>query len=200
MTKIQITKEQAGAIEVLKTNLGHNSWDYIAKRLHTNDNFIHEYKPFNDMTLEQIVKSVYEGYEVLNPIFAGSYVRSKESGNIYRVKALVEGGKKAELEGIVCKAGAIFANRMSLERLELLTEEEVQEAKEKHFWKKLGREVGEFRKGDRLKFKAPTSTFFTIGEYFDRTNDIEIAKSNYSQGNVQGFFPAESFVSFEELK
>lgn len=195
MTKIQITQEQAEAIEVLKTNLEHNSWDYIAQRLHTNDKFIHEYKPFNGMTLEKIVKAVYEGYELLNPIFAGSYVRSKSSGNIYKVKFIHSNKKYADLEGILCMADKSFSSVLGLDSLELISKEELQEAKEKRFWEKLDREVNEFRKGDTVKYGGMTKPYT-----LQNNHDIRATKYDYEQGTLKGFFPAESFVSFEELE
>lgn len=63
------------------------------------------------------------------------------------------------------------------------TPEEVAQEKEKRFWKSIGREVGEFRKGDVGVFRNGmiTSRFYNFEDYRD---------------DLVGFYPIESFVSF----
>lgn len=88
---------------------------------------------------------------------------------------------------------AKFNNCIVARRIENITRhatpEEIKAEKERRVWVKIGRQVGEFRDGDMRisKENVPTKTKvpdFATGEYFS--------------GELKGFYPAESFVSFEE--
>ncbi|MEK3935967.1 hypothetical protein MKY41_11620 [Sporosarcina sp. FSL W7-1349] len=65
------------------------------------------------------------------------------------------------------------------------TPEEIKNEKERRAWAKIGRGPGEFRDGD-----------FGISEYGNLIDGPSILKARYELGQLQGFFPAESFIKF----
>lgn len=206
MTNIQITKEQAKAIEELRKQKRHNTWDYIAKRRSSIiDPFSKEYKPFNDMKLEDIISAFYEGYEVIEVIEKDKFVKSIMTGNIYQVEDVENA--MARLKGIVCKPPFNFSEYIKLSNLELISEEEVQQAKEIQFWKKLGREVNELREGDTVHTEMDNVYRIISDDKTESEATLKISNAkkwlsdDWSKGaRIDGLYPAESFVSFEELK
>ncbi|TQR21820.1 hypothetical protein [Psychrobacillus vulpis] len=66
------------------------------------------------------------------------------------------------------------------------TPEEIKVEKERQLWKSIGREVGEFREGD---------TAVTNDEY--HYTGLDLIKKHYEEGEIKGFYPAESFINFE---
>lgn len=208
MTKIQITQEQEK--ELLERLTHHSKEEFL-------DMFV-ENAPFwfgTESTLLKIKAShmakmlyVPNSYEVINPITVGSYVRSKMTGSIYKVKAFVNGGKQAELEGIICAFGYVFADRIFINQLELLTEEEMQEAKEKHFWKKLDREVGELREGDVI-YTQMNNSYRVVHDEGDKnrtTVSMKDAKRWLTKEWIQnggprivGIYPVEKMVGMKDL-
>lgn len=72
------------------------------------------------------------------------------------------------------------------------TPEEIKAEKERRAWAKIGREVGEFKTNDVVlnQHGLPIRVF-----------DKEVADDvlrRYQGGSVKGFYPAESFISFED--
>ncbi|MGM7719398.1 hypothetical protein [Metabacillus sp. Hm71] len=67
MEKVKLTKEQAQAIEIAKTNISVSMGAELENIILGNANnreWLHEYKPLNGMDLETLIKAVYIGYEV----------------------------------------------------------------------------------------------------------------------------------------
>ncbi|WP_419962075.1 hypothetical protein [Psychrobacillus sp. BM2] len=67
------------------------------------------------------------------------------------------------------------------------TSEEIKAGKERRLWNSIGREVGEFRDGD-------------YGEHISKKSSSEsreYLEDWYKRGKLKGFYPVESFISFE---
>lgn len=69
--------------------------------------------------------------------------------------------------------------------------EEIKFEKERQLWKLMDRKVGEFKIGDIRILDDGNSV---------RITDVDYARAKYNQGSLKGFFPAESFISFEEVE
>ena len=67
IVKVKLTKEQAKAIEIVKTNmivsLNHELKNVLLGNIN-NREWFHEYEPLNDMDLDTLIKALYIGYEV----------------------------------------------------------------------------------------------------------------------------------------
>lgn len=72
------------------------------------------------------------------------------------------------------------------------TPEEIANEKERRLWKSIGREVGEFKAGDAYKHR----NYLLLS----RVGEVEGTKEIYEAGKITGFFPVESFISFEEVE
>src|SRR5690625_4262140 len=130
--KVILTKEQANAIKrwINKEQL------IIAKASglleHSMDESIAE------LTMEQLVKALYIGYEVEPEFKVGDWVVWDDMKII---------GQLVEI-GIGLRVDAIeydFPQDISLKFLRHATPEEIAEEKERRFWNKFGREVNEYR-------------------------------------------------------
>ncbi|MFD1206672.1 hypothetical protein ACFQ38_16365 [Sporosarcina contaminans] len=64
-------------------------------------------------------------------------------------------------------------------------EEEIKAEQERQAWAKIGRRVGEFRDGD-----------LGISEHGNYIDTPSILKARYELGQLRGFYPAESLISF----
>jgi len=177
--KVILTKKQAEAIEIFK-NDARDTLEYIAKRkIENNPPFKHCYKPFNDMTIDDIALAAFSGYEIEQSKFeVGDVVVGLKSGSLFKITGEI--GKN--FYGTRLKDG---------EPNFLLDSEMIRHAtKEEIFWAELGREVGEFREGDI------TLTIHSTEYRIDSKDTILDEKDEYSKGKLKGFYPTESFKLF----
>lgn len=75
------------------------------------------------------------------------------------------------------------------DRIRHATPEEIKAEKERRLWSGIGREVGEF-KPDDIGITKDNNTHYR--------NKPAMLTGLYKSGRLQGFYPAESFVSFKE--
>lgn len=146
--------------------------------------------PLNDLSTAQVSRALLLGYDVVDVIQVGDFVRSKQSKNIYKVNS-IDSNSYAYLKGILCQPGKTFTGALRLHELEFVEPHEVKFEKEKQMWAKIGREVGEFRKGDHGMHNGEHSVNTMI-------TNIDALKSYYYDGKLKGFYPVESFVDFKE--
>lgn len=185
MGKVVLTQEQVDAIEIFKNNPRDNLYN-IAKRKINVDPFQYEYEPFNDMTLDDIAKATYTGYEIEQPKFevGGWAIRINDLDSYNEHYSGKKPFKINEVKEYIARdengCGHNFKNIRHATKEEML-------------WAELGREVGEFRKGDIVPSMFSKSNLYKLNSLQD---DVLDAKMDYKAGRLKGFYPAESFKSF----
>ncbi|MDX1769926.1 MAG: hypothetical protein R3328_00225 [Planococcaceae bacterium] len=177
MSKVVLTKEQGEAIEVLKS-APRDHWGYVAERM-KEKSFSHDYEPFNHMMLDDVIKAYYEGYEIEQPKFeVGDWVVRK--GKVQQIKFVLAS----------CAIGQEFY--YETDKIGVVYKSEIRHAtKEEIFWAELGREVGEFKKGDVVV----TNGFNSSYKLESKQDFLDIAR-DYKGDYIKGFYPAESFKPF----
>lgn len=181
--KITLTQEQAAAIEKYKAD-GHNLAVFVS---HGKRGFHGELQSLRELTVDEMGRLLYEpnSYEVEKRFEVEDWVVNNV-GTVGRIDRIFNGvafGTWFNAESTRMAIPVESINRHA-------TQEEIKAVKEKQFWKNLGREVGEFRKGDVYKYRN--------GLIFGVENRTETAKAAYMAGQLKGLYPIESFISFEE--
>src|SRR5690625_4144045 len=141
MEKVKLTPEQANAIKkwINKEQL------IIAKASGFFEHGMDE--PIAELTMEQLVKALYIGYEVEPEFKVGDWV-SFENGTHGLVTRKIETFDYSDYwEEEVAKWQT---GSMPISRIRPATPSEIAEEKERRWWAKHGRDVWELRKGDVL--------------------------------------------------
>lgn len=187
--KVKVTQEQAETIENLKRN-GFTDESIIESHAKCpNGWMLSENTTLNRMSLLKLVDALRIGYEVEPQFKVGDWI-VKLNGECF-----MRGEKVMKVTEV--KDNCIYfgvGRYLTCRYIRLATPEEIKTEKERRLWKSIGREIGEFRIGDMIEMERQLG--FKI--YLDR--QIEVAKHSHQDGKVTGFFPAESFISFEEVK
>src|SRR5690625_443671 len=177
MEKVKLTPEQANAIKkwINKELL------IIAKASglfeHSTDESIAE------LTMEQLVKALYIGYEVEPEFKKGDYVmvkwKNREKEEFYRVVSIDPWGsiQIETLDGVPNVSGH--------ENTRHATPSEIAEEKERRFWNKFGREVNEYRAGDIVKGRGVITEKWRLGPV-RKTPELEgaVQIEDISDGNT----------------
>jgi hypothetical protein len=183
--KVKLTQEQDTR---LKEMLGDVMYSKDSILTQHSKGWREKYKTcLNTLSLSQLARVLYEpnSYEVDLQFKVGDWVVSKgDRENRIKVVKTVHG------EGIsACTNSACVSTHYS--NFRHATPEEIKAEKERQLWNSIGREIGEFKIGDTIELDRQLG--FKI--YLDR--QIEVAKHSYQDRKVTGFYPSESFISFE---
>lgn len=175
MEKVKLTREQAEAFKGFKAG-NFKLIDFIESREYWSNAF----EPLKDIAVDKFARMLYEpdSYEVDEEYKVGGWVVDVATGKVHEV---------AEIKGkaIITPTGL----KIGFSWLRHATSEEIKAEQERRVWAKIGREVGEFRVGDIRVLKGTVSGFV-------RTNCVRNARDEYQDGQLKGFYPAESFISF----
>lgn len=175
--KVKLTREQAEALELYKANTGKDlGWvQYFVEYRHC---FNYEYLPLKGFTFDEFARVLYlpDSYEVEEEYKVGDWVVNTANSRIAKVE------KDAPDRVWVDDEKARYFMKSALRHA---TPEEIKAEKERRVWKKIGREVGEFRDGD-IAFTNKGSIW----------QSAQFNKESYKHGELKGFYPAESFISF----
>lgn len=182
--KISVTQSQANKLkEYLEVcrKAGKNPLDVFASSgCELND----YYESLNSLSIEDMARAILIGYEI-EPVYkVGELVTitapNSKFGKVYEII------EEQDIGVYLLKMESINTMLWHIEEFRHATPEEIKAEKERRLWKSIGREIGEFRKGD---------TFVsTRGNVWKILNNIN---SEYAKGNLKGFYPAESFISFD---
>lgn len=190
--KVKIPFEIADAINYLKSE-SYSKSDIIRTALRANwcnepDENDVNIEILNGMDAEKLVLAVHGHCEVEPKYKVGDWVAfEKVIGEAFvgKIEGFEEGGfLRTDIYGETEVKQWFVASG-----LRHATPEEIKAEKERRVWKKIGREVGEFRDGD---------IGITNGGAESKINHPNNIKLIYKDGCLKGFYPAESFVSFEE--
>lgn len=178
--KVILTKEQAEAINFFNNST--DTFDYLAARKTMGELFHFDYKPFNNMSLDDIAKALYSGYEIEQTKFeVGDWVIYKYDTATIMTTRIID----IQYEH----------NRVQFENVsgwKAIHDIERHVTKEEIFWAELGREVGEFRLGDAYCHNH--DYIYTV----DVEERIERVQNFYKENRLTGFYPAESFKRFSK--
>lgn len=187
MNKVILTKEQAEAFDFLK-GYYFNDENYNSLIEKKCEGYTHpNVKALNEVNHIDFVRALDNGYEIEQPKFEvgdwairindldsyNAYFKGEKPFKITEVKELCVIDDKA--------CGHNFRNIRHA-------------TKEEAFWAELGRDVGEFRKGDILPSMFSKSNLYKLNSL----QDVLDAKMDYRAGRLRGYYPAESFVSFTQ--
>lgn len=145
MEKIQVTQKQADWLEryeLTQEQIDH----YINTQLHRK----RPDSPIVDWDAGKLARSLYVGYEVIPEFFEGDWVVTK-SGYVGQIEFICveEDWANIGYSKDTKQRGVCLAKTFNLDEIErYATPEEIQQAKKRWFWEKLGREVDEYKPGD----------------------------------------------------
>lgn len=181
MEKVKLTVKQA---EMIKNHEGHLRDLMFKWRAKGCSTFI------DDLTAEQVLDAYFDGYEVEPEYKIGDWVtivsKNSKEGEIFELI-----GKRDE--GVYLLKMAPASNMLwHVEEFRHATPEEIKAEQERRLWAGIGREVNHWRIGDI--FITSEKVFKVDGN----KNQIGHASMAYESGYVTGFYPAESFIKFEE--
>jgi len=183
--KLKLTQEQAEAIEVVRTII-------------IPIEFANKLKGLSAAVILQAIK---EGYDIKPQFKVGDWVVRVSEFRSYVENAKYQNYQVNSVFRIqtILNSYAIdeHGTNHDLENIRHATTGEIKAEKERQLWKSIGREVGEFREGDI--FLDRNGTCFEISEKHEFEDKIKRASSEswYKTGESKGFYPAESFISFE---
>ncbi|MEK5070745.1 hypothetical protein [Sporosarcina sp. FSL K6-1508] len=149
---------------------------------------------FQNDSAGKLLSALVNGYEVDPEYKVGDWVARIDGKNIY---------PKGEIKVVEVFAGIERLGKREMVRhgtdgewgipvaqLRHATPKEIKAEQERRVWAGIGREVGEFRDGD-------------FGEHVsgrEQSESQEYLSDWYKRGRLKGFYPAESFISFEEVE
>jgi len=167
--KIELSKEQADAINRYLENNNQDIADLLDTHADKSESWGTVYKSLNGLSQSDMARALFVGYEVDEKFEIGDWVIRKDGGRPF----IVTSSRGAE----------------DLNDIRHATPEEIKAEQESRIWSKFGREPGEFRDGDG----------YQRGAFLFRTSageDFSALKELYEDGEISGFYPAESFIEF----
>ncbi|QJI52382.1 hypothetical protein [Psychrobacillus phage Perkons] len=177
--KVKITHEQLKALEEFKKYS--NSLQYF---INNRKDWNNVYAPLKDFAVDEFARLLYEpnSYEVEETFKVGD-------------KVVDLNGTYKGVHTVICIVGQRFVRVLDISNLEFAiknlrhaTKDEIKAEKERQLWNSIGREVGEFKDGDIHILK---------NGYSVQISNVDHAREKYTNGYLKGFYPIESFVSFE---
>jgi len=189
--KVTITAEQAKAIEERKVKYNETDQDLIdyqyfmkSEANEGDDSYADNHECLNDISPFYMAKALLTGYEIEQP-------KPKEGDWIVRLdgEEFSTGKKFAQIEKLHDQRNVAsdFNDFRIVDGLSLCFNGVTHATNEEAFWAELGREVGEFREGDVRLINDYSSVYTTA---------TIVAKNEYNNGELAGFYPAESFITF----
>ncbi|MEK3995660.1 hypothetical protein MKY29_12965 [Psychrobacillus sp. FSL K6-2365] len=199
--KVKLTQEQAEAIEYLKKGKFSDESIIGAHARNPNGWILEANVNLNRMPLLKLVDALRIGYEVEQQFKVGNWVVRKtnqederlpfRTGRVFKIKGFINGHYLDNEEF-----------RHDSEALRYATSEEIKAEIERQLWKSIGREVGELKENDLVIYENKYFRLFkNMGcEIYGFHMDPVYASKLYGNGNLKGFYPAESFISFESVE
>ena len=180
--KVKITQEQADAIERLKEGQREDFQKFFKD---DKDSLVSWAVPLSDLTEDEYMSVLYDGYEIEPEYKTGEWVRYWKNDCVTAI------GKITYIDyekGLVQFDNTTFTKEIH-DVTGYATPEEIKTEKERRLWKSIGREVGEFKETD--------SGFDYDGILVP---GIIALTQVYSRGDLQGFYPAESYIDLVEVE
>lgn len=195
--KIQITQPQAEVVQMaMKTKENREAvLGYVARGVPIPNR---SYRVLSVLPFDDLARVLYEpdSYEVKPAFEVGQYV-SKTDGNLFSNGSIAAKVKEIHSYRLILDGPT---GHYTLDFIRPSTPEETKAEKERQLWAKIGREVGDFLINDKIVYKNETIRIVSTGHEGLGFSEVRpsLAKSSYLGGQIKGFYPVESFVSFEE--
>lgn len=189
--KVKLTREQVDAIEKYKSQ-GHNLAVFVA---HGKTGFHGELEPLRTLSIDEMGRLLYEpdSYEVEPEYKVGDWIVF-ESVIKDLLIGRVEKVSKTNVDTDYIGSNG-YKQNFSIGGIRHASYEEVRVEKERRVWAKTGREVGEFRDGDFV-----INSQDVLIRVDSDNKAIRISERYSNRETFKGFFPSESFISFEGLE
>lgn len=192
---IKISREQATAIERwLEKKNGDKAQllDVHAQVKYKNHGWSpgNPYASFNGLSQADMARALLIGYDIEEKYKVDDWVTVEwfggSSGTYKVLEVLADGQVVIDNTG---PEGGNTTPRLKFVRHS--TPEEIKAVQERRIWKSIGREVGEFKIGDAGMHEGEVVRVRT-------SIDKLVISIMYKDNELEGFYPAESFISFEE--
>lgn len=189
MTKpVMLTQAQDKAMKEFK-RLKFNISDYVKHSVGWDKDF----KPLKQLDIDTFARALLLPYDIEPSFNYGDLVMVEFDGEfeerVFKVSNVLEDSGKI---AVYYLDNPILVPISSVRHL---TEEELYAFKQKEIWGQLNRGVGEIHSGDVLLYKGNWC------EVTDRTVDYAVkswfAQKLFAEGQIKGFFPAESYVPLD---
>lgn len=162
MEKVVLTQEQADEIEIQKKEF--RTSDVVVRRILTENMYTNRHEVFHSMTIDDVIRALYIGYEVEKNFEVGDWVvvdgySEDYDGKILEITEIYKGALNLRY----CKfspstdGGHNFCLD-SVTDIRHATPEEIEGEKERRWWKKHGRDVWELKINDIVHSKV-TKTY-----------------------------------------
>lgn len=144
--KVVLTREQADEVELQKKDFNEFS-DIITRRILTSDINNYYNSTFHSISVDELIRALYIGYEVERNFKVGDWVRINWSSSSPSIRKIID----IDMEfGVITIDGDQANINPSLQLLSLASPEEIEQEKERRWWGKYNRETREIREGDLL--------------------------------------------------
>lgn len=128
-------------------------------------------EPIADLSFDELVKALYIGYEVESKFKVDDWVIFKNDVCVKVLRRILEIDEMNKL--------VRFSMSSKWEQIEDIvrhaTQKEIKEEKERQLWKKIGRDIGEFKEGDVRLVDGYSSVY---------TSATGAAKNDYNKGEL----------------
>ena len=181
--KVVLSKEQAEAIEFAKE---FRVWDF--------DDFMEHYPNYKGkhvvalktVTRKRLAYALLNGYEIEQPkLKVGDWAFWNDTRGIAKTPFILKAASGGNFFPDMWPSPYCGGESLTLSELRFATSEEIKTEKERRFWADFGRKVGEFKEQDTgFDFEG-----HVVPGYAALTKV-------YKNGELQGFYPAESFKRF----
>lgn len=186
--KIILTNEQAKDVEDYRLNYGETLGAFIQSSYAWKSTLA-------NMSTDDFAKALYVGYEIEKPkVKVGEWATNTVCNQTFLVYAVTD-------KQVIRQEDAHHWDSGLLTQIRWYPQESMRQATEEEIlWTKLGREVKEFHEGDVLLYtsRQDACVYVKNGEssVTDDWISIEEAKQWYEDGDFRGFYPAESYIKF----
>jgi hypothetical protein len=197
--KVKVSHEVAEAIEELYIEYGGKTEDRIEVIVYDILKVLEMRKVFGGMRLQHVIKAITEGYEVEPQFKVEDWVAHINGGSFMgqsNVK-VVEILSFDDDDGHATYGDGNYS--IPTGYIRHATPEEIKAEKERQLWKSIGREVGELKEKDFVVYENRYFRLFNnmgCGLYGNHMDPM-YASELYKKGYLSGFYPVESFISFE---
>lgn len=138
MEKQILTREQAEALNEIFEKAAFTKDELIDLYAETG-----LYRSLRELSVSELAKALYIGYEVEPEFKVGDWVYNEKAGTVARVGERYDGGEWVWVDDEEFTFYSVNDTRHA-------TPEEIEKEKERRWWAKHGRDVWELRKGDLL--------------------------------------------------
>lgn len=201
MEKVKLTQAQANAIDELRNRKAWDDEKIIGVHANAPNNW-YRLSALNGLPLLTLVDALRIGYEFEPEYKVGDWV-ARLDGNTFYPKGAVRAVEILSVEEGHCGSERVMHGEnmewgTPVTHIRHATPEEIKVEQERRTWAKIGREPGEFRKGDIvIDSTGKTYRLITGVELYPEPCDllIPLVMNWYDHNAIEGFWPAESFIS-----